>query len=47
VENNCQVKLKASKFIAQDKIIDLKQKRNLLKGYGTSGRIKPKISKSV
>lgn len=47
VENNCQVELKSRKFIAQDKIIDLKQKRNLLKGYGTSGRIKPKISKNV
>jgi len=47
VENNCQVELKARKFIAQDKIIDLKQRRNLLKGYGSTGRIKPKISKNV
>lgn len=46
-ENNCQVELKARKFIAQDKIFDLKQKRNLLKGYGTKQRIKPKISKNV
>ena len=47
IENNCQAELKARKFLAQDKIIDLKQKRNLLKGYGMSGRVKPKISKNV
>lgn len=47
MENNSQVELKSRKFIAQDKIIDLKQKRTLLKGYGTTGRIKPKISKNV
>lgn len=47
MENNCQVELQARKFLAQDKIFDLKQKRNLLKGYGTSQRIKPKISKNV
>jgi hypothetical protein len=47
MENNCQAELQARKFLAQDKIFDLKQKRNLLKGYGTSQRIKPKISKNV
>ncbi len=47
MENNCQVELKARKFLAQDKIIGLKQKRTLLKGYGNSQRIKPKISKNV
>ncbi len=47
MENNCLVELKARKFLAQDKIIDLKKKRSLLKGYGNSQRIKPKISKSV
>lgn len=47
IENNCQVELQARKFLAQDKILDLKQKRNLLKGYGKSQRVKPKISKSV
>jgi len=46
-ENTCLVDLKARKFLAQDKIIDLKKKRNLLKGYGNSQRIKPKISRSV
>jgi hypothetical protein len=47
MENNCQAELKARKFLAQDKIIDLKKKRSLLKGYGNSQRIKPKISRSV
>jgi len=47
IENNCQAELKARKFLTQDKIIDLKQRKNLLKGYGTSRRIKPKISKNV
>ena len=47
LENNCQTDLKARKFLAQDKILDLKQKRTLLKGYGGSQRIKPKISKNV
>jgi hypothetical protein len=47
MENNCQAELQARKFLAQDKIFDLKQNRNLLKGYGTSQRIKPKISKNV
>ncbi len=47
MENNCQVELKARKFIVQDKILDLKQNRSLLKGYGKSNRVKPKISKSV
>jgi hypothetical protein len=46
-ENKCQVELKARKFLAHDKIFDIKQNRNLLKGYGTKQRIKPKISKSV
>ena len=46
-ENNCMAELKARKFLAQDKIFDLKKKRSLLKGYGNSQRIKPKISKSV
>ena len=47
IENNCQAELKARKFLTQDKIIDLKQRKNLLKGHGTSRRIKPKISKNV
>lgn len=47
MENNCLVELKARKFLAQDKIIELKKKRSLLKGYGNSQRIKPKISRSV
>lgn len=47
MENNCQAELKARKFLTQDKILDLKQRKNLLKGYGTSQRIKPKISKNV
>lgn len=47
MENNCQAELKARKFLTQDKILDLKEKRNLLKGYGTSQRVKPKISKNV
>ena len=47
IENNCQAELKARKFLTQDKIIDLKQRKNLLKGYGNSRRIKPKISKNV
>jgi recombinational DNA repair ATPase RecF len=46
-ENNCQAELKARKFLAQDKILDLKQSRNLLKGYGNSQGVKPKISKNV
>jgi len=47
MENNCQTELKARKFLTQDKILDLKQRKNLLKGYGTSQRVKPKISKNV
>ncbi len=47
MENNCQAELKARKFLTQDKILDLKQRKNLLKGYGTSQRVKPKISKNV
>ena len=47
MENNCQAELKARKFLTQDKIIDLKKKRSLLKGYGNSQRIKPRISRSV
>lgn len=47
MENNCQVELKARKFLTQDKILELKQRKNLLKGYGTSQRVKPKISKNV
>ena len=47
MENNCQVELKARKFLTQDKILDFKQRKNLLKGYGTSQRVKPKISKNV
>ena len=47
MENNCQAELKARKFLTQDKILDLKQRKNLLKGYGTSQRVKPKISKKV
>ena len=47
LENACQTELKARKFLVQDKILDLKQKRTLLKGYGGSQRIKPKISKNV
>ena len=47
MENNCQAELKARKFLTQDKILDLKQRKNLLKGYGTSQRIKPKISKNA
>jgi len=47
IENNCQAELKARKFLTQDKILDLKQRKNLLKGYGTSQRVKPKISKNV
>jgi len=46
-ENNCQAELKARKFLTQDKILDLKQRKNLLKGYGTSQRVKPRISKNV
>ena len=47
LENACQVELKARKFLAQDKILDLKERKNLLKGYKTSQRIKPRISKNV
>ena len=47
MENACQTELKARKFLTQDKILDLKQRKNLLKGYGTSQRVKPKISKNV
>ena len=47
MENNCQAELKARKFLTQDKILDLKQRKNLLKGYGNSQRVKPKISKNV
>ncbi len=47
LENACQVELQARKFLVQDKIFDLKQGRTLLKGYGTTPRIKPKISKNV
>ncbi|GJL77139.1 MAG: hypothetical protein NPINA01_01280 [Nitrospinaceae bacterium] len=47
LENFCQVELKARKFLAQDKILDLKERKTLLKGYKTSQRIKPKISKNV
>jgi Zn-dependent M32 family carboxypeptidase len=47
LENNCQAELLARKFLVQDKILDLKERKTLLKGYKTSQRIKPKISKSV
>lgn len=47
LENSCQTDLKARKFLVRDKILDLKQKRALLQGYGGSQRIKPKISKNV
>ncbi len=47
LENECQAELKARKFLVQDKILDLKDKKTLLKGYKTPQRIKPKISKSV
>jgi DNA-directed RNA polymerase subunit H (RpoH/RPB5) len=47
LENNCQAELLARKFMVQEKILDLKDRRTLLKGYKTSQRIKPKISKSV
>lgn len=47
MENNCQAELKARKFLTQDKILDLKQRKTLLKGYGTLQRVKPKISKNV
>lgn len=47
LENDCQAELLARKFLVQDKILDLKERKTLLKGYKTSQRIKPKISKSV
>jgi len=47
MENNCQAELKARKFLTQDTILDLKQRKNLLKGYRSSQRVKPKISKNV
>lgn len=47
LENDCQAELLARKFLVQDKILDLKERKTLLKGYKTSQRIKPTISKSV
>jgi DNA-directed RNA polymerase subunit H (RpoH/RPB5) len=47
LENECQTELLARKFLVQEKILDLKERKTLLKGYKTSQRIKPKISKSV
>ena len=47
LENACQTELKARKFLAQEKILDLKERKSLLKGYKTSRRIKPRISKKV
>jgi|GEM_PF-601279 len=47
IENDCQTDLKARKFLVQEKILDLKDRKTLLKGYKTSQRIKPKISKNV
>ncbi|MFQ5451346.1 MAG: flagellar export chaperone FlgN [Nitrospinaceae bacterium] len=47
LENNCQVELQARKFLVQDKLLDLKQGRTLLKGYARNKRVKPKISKNI
>lgn len=47
LENDCQAELLARKFLVQDKILDLKDRKALLKGYKTSQRIKPKISKNA
>jgi DNA-directed RNA polymerase subunit H (RpoH/RPB5) len=47
LENDCQAELLARKFLVQDKILDLKDRKALLKGYKISQRIKPKISKNA
>jgi len=47
LENDCQAELLARKFLVQDKILDLKERKTLLKGYKTSQRIKPNISKNA
>jgi len=46
-ETDCQKKLNLSKSEVLEKIKALKNGQVLLKGYGVSQRIKPKISKNV
>ena len=47
IENNCEKKLINEKQELLVKIKSLKNGRTLLKGYGVSARIKPKISGSI
>jgi len=47
VENECEIKLLNDKFELMGKMKSLKNGRTLLKGYGMSTRIKPKISGSI
>ena len=47
MENNCEKKLLNEKFELLEKMKSTRNGRTLLKGYGVSKRIKPKISGSI
>ena len=47
LETVCQEKIKQIKSGVVEKIMELKKGQVLLKGYGVSPRIKPKVSKNV
>ena len=47
MENDCEKKLLNEKFALLEKMKSTKNGRTLLKGYGISKRIKPKISESI
>lgn len=46
-ENSCQEKLGIVKNEVVEKILSLKKGQTILKGYGASPRVKPKISKNI
>jgi hypothetical protein len=47
IENDCEKKLLNEKFELLEKMRSTRNGRTLLKGYGISKRIKPKISESI
>ena len=47
MENDCEKKLTSEKFELFERMKSLKNGRTLLKGYGRSPRIKPKLKRSI
>jgi hypothetical protein len=47
IEDGCQQKLQEKKIQVQDKVIELKQGKSVLKGYKTNPRTGPNISENI